>query len=277
MDRAVNVWSMAGTLLVIVAVSSGLFVLGGCDDSSSPPTRPTEAEEPDPAWRKAERLPGQETVDKGEPAHSVSEAHVVQQHVGNQKQQILADLRWSGYRISANGQTYQVYVREYPNPIMLGKALKGLEFSEDNRRSPLGLLFLSYHLGRTAGLKERSELFVDPEKAMSHFEWLATQQGSMETVAENLRTYSEKALETEELLGEAIIGELYMYVYRREGWPPTFYSYIRGSDGIYRIPNSIPEQFAPLLNNHRLLTLFPKYKDAWDEYHRKRMERLEND
>lgn len=196
-------------------------------------------------------------------------------HIGKQPQQLFPNVPWTGYRLTADNRTYPVYVREYPEPILLGKAMEGFKPSMDNKKSALGLMSLSFYLGCKGSLKEQADLFDNPAEAMN-YEWLSKDQGGMDMAeaADKLRRDAKRAVDTEQLLGEAIIGDCYVYVHKRPDWLPMFYTYVRESNGTYRIPLAIPKRIAPVLNGHHLLKLFPKYKDVWEKYFKERIEQL---
>ena len=126
-------------------------------------------------------------IGEGKAPASKALGQAIERHVSGVPEYIVGGAEWKQYEVEIFDKRHVVYVREYPEPVLVGKAMEGFVPSKTSRRSAFGAYALGLHVARTGSVEDRAQLFEDPAKVMAHFDELAELKGGWDVLRADLR------------------------------------------------------------------------------------------
>ncbi len=175
-----------------------------------------------------------------------------------------SQMEWKQFDVDVEGESRKIFLKEYPQPVVIGKAIEGFKPSAQSRKSAFGTLALQFYLGsRTktlADLETYAQLFEFPEKSMARYKGLQSRYGGWDRFITLLRKSDKEDIASVKLIGEAIVGDKHVFVTQAPG-TMAFCAVLRQMpDGRYCYINDWDENIRPFLENGRLPKLFKGVK-----------------
>lgn len=192
---------------------------------------------------------------------------IITEHTSGVPPVVVGGTAWSQFRVTVGKQAFDVCVREYDEPVCLSEAMRHFSGSVENTTSAFAVYACSYAVAQHAtDIEELAELYDDPEEYIEWWEWFGEQHGDTDkdAVLKRIKEQYSKAECSMELLGDAIIDQYYVFLVRPQGWPPMYNVLQRMPDSTYRRMRKFPDNM-PVLDDMRLVELFPKYEGVWTQ------------